>query len=160
MLNIKSDGQLHRFRWVDLASADAGAAQSFYRDLFGWTVRERSIGEGRFSTFEQADGPFASLYQLTCKQIGQGVPSHWTAYVSVADVDAAAAKAASLGGEVIVPPHDVIGFARISLISDPAGALLDYGGMPLDSSGSDHHLDGRSLPPDGLIPCSTSPSFS
>jgi hypothetical protein len=44
MLNIKSDGQLHRFRWVDLASADAGAAQSFYRDLFGWTVRERSIG--------------------------------------------------------------------------------------------------------------------
>jgi uncharacterized protein len=124
MLNAKSDGQLSRFRWVDLASADAGAAKSFYRDLFGWTVRERSIGEGRFSTFEHADGPFASLYQLTRKQIEQGVPSHWTAYVAVADVDAVAAKAASLGAAVIVPPHDVAGFARISLISDPAGALI------------------------------------
>ena len=124
MLNTKSEGQLHRFRWVDLASADAGAAKSFYRDLFGWKARERSIGEGRFSTFEQADGPFASLYQLTRKQIEQGVPSHWAAYVSVSDVDAVAAKAASLGGAAIVPPHDVAGFARISLISDPAGALI------------------------------------
>ena len=131
MLNDRPEGQLGRFCWVDLASADAGAAKSFYRDLFGWTARERSIGNGRFGTFEQADEPFASLYQLTRKQIEQGVPSHWTAYVSVADVDAAATKAASLGGEVIVPPHDVAGFARISLILDPAGALIGlWQGIP------------------------------
>ena len=68
--------------------------------------------------------PFASLYQLSRKQIGQGVPSHWTPYLSTPDVDATAAKAADLGGQIIVPPHDVAAFARISLISDPTGALF------------------------------------
>ena len=31
---------------------------------------------------------------------------------------------ADLGGQIIVAPHDVVPFARISLISDPTGALF------------------------------------
>jgi uncharacterized protein len=124
MFSDSLDAQVHQFCWADLATADAAAAKSFYGGLFGWNVQDRRSGGGRFSTFAHRDAPFASLYQLTRRQIGQGVPSHWTPYLSTRSVDATAAKAADLGGQIIVPPHDVTGFARISLISDPTGALF------------------------------------
>jgi predicted enzyme related to lactoylglutathione lyase len=115
---------LSRFRWVDLATVDEAAAKSFYSQMFGWTARDRHVGEGRFTTFAQGGASFASLYQLSRRHMDAGMPSHWTPYVSVRDVAAAAAKACSLGGQVIVPPHDSAGLARVSLICDPAGALI------------------------------------
>ena len=124
MFSNSPDAPTHQFCWVDLATADEAAAKSFYGGLLGWAVQDRRSGGGRFSTFARGDAPFASLYQLSRKQIGQGVPSHWTPYLSTREVDATAAKAAGLGGQIIVPPHDVAGFARISLISDPTGALF------------------------------------
>ena len=117
-------GQSRRICWVDLATVDQRAAKSFYCRLFGWTVQDRRAGEGRFSTFANPETPFASLYQLSGKQIEHGVPSHWTPYVSVPDLDVAASMAASLGGQVVVPPHDSGGLARVSLIADPTGALI------------------------------------
>ena len=90
MRNDRLEGQVHRFCWVDLATTDQGAARSFYRQLFGWTVRDERAGEGQFGTFAHRDAPIASLYQLTRKQIEHGVPSHWTPYVCVPDVDATA----------------------------------------------------------------------
>jgi predicted enzyme related to lactoylglutathione lyase len=130
MLNDRPEGQLGRFCWVDLASADAGAAKSFYRDLFGWTARERSIGNGRFGTFEQADELFALSISSRANRSRAASPRALTAYVSVADVDAAVSKAASLGGEVIVPPHDVADFARISLILTRQGPHWIMAGYP------------------------------
>jgi uncharacterized protein len=124
MFNDSPDAQAHQFCWVDLATADATAAKSFYGGLFGWAVQDRRAGGGWFSAFAHGDAPFASLYQLSRTQIGQGVPSHWTPYLSTPNVDATATKAADLGGQIIVPPHGVAGFARISLISDPTGALF------------------------------------
>src|SRR5262245_44716011 len=116
--------RIGRFCWADLASRDEQAAKSFYGRLFGWAVQERQVGAGRFSTFADGDAPFASLYRLNGRQIDHGVPSHWTPYVAVPDVEAAALKVSALGGEVIVPPHDSAGLARVSLICDPAGALI------------------------------------
>lgn len=124
MRHDRSETLLRRFCWVDLATSDEGAAKSFYGRLFGWTVRDRSAGAGRFSTFTQDHAAVASLYQLTRAQIEHGVPSHWTPYVSVADIDAAAARVPGLGGQVVVAPFDVTGMARVSLIADPAGALI------------------------------------
>jgi predicted enzyme related to lactoylglutathione lyase len=44
-------------------------------------------------------------------------------YFAVADADAAAAKAAELGGAVMVEPFD-IPVGRIAVISDPQGAVF------------------------------------
>jgi predicted enzyme related to lactoylglutathione lyase len=77
------EGQVRRICWVDLATVDQRAAKLFYCRLFGWTVQDRRAGEGHFGTFASRETPFASLYQLSRKQIALGVPSHWTPYVSV-----------------------------------------------------------------------------
>lgn len=112
------------FCWVDLAAADTRAAADFYRGLFGWqTDRQRANG-GEFLHFLADGEPVASLYQMGASQIAGGVPSHWTPYVGVFDVDEAASRAAALGGRVVVQPFDVDGFARVSLVGDSVGALI------------------------------------
>ena len=51
------------------------------------------------------------------------MPSGWGVYIAVDDVDAAAEKAERLGGEIIVPAHD-IPVGRWAMIKDTAGAVL------------------------------------
>ena len=52
-----------------------------------------------------------------------GVPNHWHVYFGTDDADATAAKAAELGGTVIVAPFDTP-VGRMAVISDPQGAVF------------------------------------
>ena len=45
-------------------------------------------------------------------------------YVATADADAAAAKAARIGGAMMAPPFDVYDLGRMSVLRDPAGAVF------------------------------------
>ena len=56
-------------------------------------------------------------------------PAHWSVTFAVDDADATAAKAAELGGRVIVPPFDAPwstpGYTiRMTVIADPQGATF------------------------------------
>jgi predicted enzyme related to lactoylglutathione lyase len=53
-----------------------------------------------------------------------GAPSMWLAYVLVEDIQAATAKARSLGASVVQDVMDVPGYGALSIITDPAGAML------------------------------------
>jgi uncharacterized protein len=50
-------------------------------------------------------------------------PAHWTVIFAVADADATAARAAELGGQVVVPPTDAP-WVRTTVIADPQGATF------------------------------------
>ena len=52
-----------------------------------------------------------------------GTPNHWHVYFGVADADATVAKAAELGGTVLVPPFDTP-VGRMAVIADPHGAVF------------------------------------
>jgi predicted enzyme related to lactoylglutathione lyase len=110
--------------WIDLAASDAAAAASFYGGLFGWTARDEKVNGGIFTRLSHQGCDVGSLYQLSHAHRGQGVPSHWTAYIQVDDVDAAARRADALGAEVLVRPFAVDGIARIAVILDPVGAQI------------------------------------
>jgi uncharacterized protein len=121
---LNSNNKPARFCWVDLAAADPRGAADFYRGMFGWQTRRKPANGGAFHYF-MADGEaVASLYQLDSQQIAGAVPSHWTPYIAVANVDESAANAAALGGRVVVKPFNVDGIARVSLITDSGGALV------------------------------------
>jgi len=113
-----------RFCWFDLATAEAEVAKSFYAALFGWRTQDQKIGGGIFTQLALGETPIASLYQLNRRHLANGVPSHWTPYVAVLDIDDAAMRAESLGAQIVVKPFDVTGHARFCLIQDPAGALI------------------------------------
>lgn len=111
-----------RFCWVDLAATDAHRAQAFYGQLFGWASFVHSVNGGTFTRLLLSDQEVGSIYQLKRVHLEQGVPSHWTPYVRVDDVNDAAARAVSFGGRLIVRPFVVSGIARIALILDSVGA--------------------------------------
>ncbi len=50
-------------------------------------------------------------------------PAHWSVTFAVDDADATAAKAAELGGTVVVPPFDAP-WVRMTIINDPQGATF------------------------------------
>lgn len=112
------------FCWLDLAASDAALAKQFYARAFGWHFHDQPVLGGHFTRSRLDGHDVGSLYQLQRARLEQGVPSHWTPYVRVADADAAVQHTAACGGRLVVAPFDVPGIARIALIEDAVGALL------------------------------------
>jgi len=122
-----------RFCWLDLAASDADSAKAFYGQLFGWTSHDRAANGGIFTHLRSAGADVGSLYQLQKEHLDRGVPSHWTPYVGVADIEDIVTRAVALGGEVVVRPFLVTGVARVALILDAVGALVGLW-QPIDAS--------------------------
>jgi predicted enzyme related to lactoylglutathione lyase len=112
------------FCWLDLAAADADRAKAFYARLFGWTFHDQHANGGTFTCLRSGSQNLGSLYALSPRQLAHGVPSHWTPYVRVVDLDAAAARAVDLGGRLVIAPFEVAHTAHIALIEDAVGALV------------------------------------
>ncbi len=112
------------FCWVELATSDPTAAAVFYSELFGWKTKTQT-GEWGSYTMAEIDGESVCGITAMQKQMAaQGVPPHWTSYVSVDSVDAAAQRAGELGAKVLAPPFDVLEVGRMAVIQDPTGAAL------------------------------------
>jgi predicted enzyme related to lactoylglutathione lyase len=109
------------FSWVDLQTSDPEAAKAFYSSLLGWVYEDIPIGEGAaYSMARLQDHSVAAIGPLQ----GEGMPSHWNCYVTVADVDASAARAAELGATLLAEPFDVFDAGRMAAFQDPQGAVL------------------------------------
>ncbi|HMD99160.1 MAG TPA: VOC family protein [Terriglobia bacterium] len=111
------------FCWIELGTTDQTAAKSFYSALFGWAVADMPMGPNDFYTIFKLEGrDAAAAYTLRPDQRSQGVPPHWMLYVAVENADAAAPRAAELGGTVLAPPFDVYDAGRMAVVQDPTGA--------------------------------------
>ena len=108
------------FGWNELATTDLPAATAFYQAVFGWGLEPHASGD-KASIFT-VDG------QVVCgaHAAGPGEFPAWSAWFGSDDVDVSAAKAAELGGKVIMPPTDM-GFGRGTVIADPQGAVFGIG---------------------------------
>jgi predicted enzyme related to lactoylglutathione lyase len=120
-----TDTPLHApgtFCWVDLATTDTGAAKGFYTAVFGWTAADLPTDLGPPYTIFSLDAKgVCGMYPLGPEQ---GEHPFWLSYVCVADLDATVAAAQALGGEVAMPPMDVMEEGRLAVIRDPTGAHL------------------------------------
>ena len=111
--------------WTDLATTDQDAAKEFYGGLFGWEYDDQPIDDD--TTYSMAKLGGRSAAAISPQQSGeaeQGIPPHWNVYVTVEDVDAASGKAGEAGGNVLAGPFDVFDAGRMSVLADPAGAVL------------------------------------
>lgn len=128
------------WNWSDLAAGDLDGAAAFYGSVFGWVAQETGYGDAllwrrpgygdflaerdpglreRHGSEGVPDGFSDAIGWLAPR--GTGV-SRWDVTFSVADADAVARDAAALGGEVLTPPHDLGGVARMTVVADPQGA--------------------------------------
>jgi predicted enzyme related to lactoylglutathione lyase len=110
---------LGRFVWYELMSSDPAGSIAFYENLLGWRFRDTPVGGRSYTMAHLGETAFGGVETLR----QQGVPTHWLAYVSVADTDAACQKVQQLGGKVLVAPTDMEP-GRFAVIADPSGAVL------------------------------------
>ncbi|MGH9520313.1 MAG: VOC family protein, partial [Terriglobales bacterium] len=105
-----------------MATPDRASAKAFYAGLLGWQAQDVPMGPAEtYTLFQIAGKSAAGAFDLShVKQ--PGVPPHWMIYVAVASADGAAARAAELGATVVVPPLDVPGQGRMTVLRDPTGA--------------------------------------
>jgi predicted enzyme related to lactoylglutathione lyase len=127
----------------DLHTHDLEGASSFYGAVFGWEIlaagggsmwalpgygdflerrtpgmRENMAAMGAPERFEDA---VASVRLIPDDQ--PDVTAHWGVTFAVDDPDAVAARAAELGGRVVVAPFDAP-WVRMTIVSDPQGATF------------------------------------
>jgi predicted enzyme related to lactoylglutathione lyase len=127
-----------------LGTRDVDGAKAFYGAVFGWQtmsvgggnemwtlpgygdhleertpgLREQMAAMGGPPGFEDV---VASINPIPDDQ--PDIPPHWSVTFATDDAEATAAKAAELGGKVVVPPFDGP-WVRMTLIADPGGATV------------------------------------
>jgi len=113
------------FSWADTSSTDLAASRQFYMSLFGWGIVDIPVGEGMtYSMFQHQGQNVAALSAATPEARERNIPSHWSCYVTVDDVDAILPVATENGGTVIFGPMDVFDSGRMAFVMDPTGAPL------------------------------------
>ncbi len=111
------------FVWDELMATDVEAAKRFYGEVVGWTTGEMAVGEGPpYTLFKRADGSDSAGCMTKPAEVPGGAV--WLSYVGVEDVDAAVAKAESLGGSAAIPAFDVPAVGRIGVVADPTGGVI------------------------------------
>ncbi|HWT24033.1 MAG TPA: VOC family protein [Solirubrobacteraceae bacterium] len=127
----------------DLHARDLDGAAAFYGAVFGWELLDLGgwyawalAGYGDFLAArtpgwregmaevgapERFEDVVASVIPITDDQ--PGVTPHWGLTFAVDDADTVAARAAELGGRVVVPPFDAP-WVRMTVITDPQGATF------------------------------------
>jgi len=106
--------------WHELSTHDSEEAMRFYGEVFGWQFRTVKMPHGQYHLIENQG---VGIGGITDNLI-PALPSHWTGYVTVADVDLVAINAKKLGGDILFGPEDIPKVGRFCWIKDPQGAII------------------------------------
>ena len=113
------------FSWVDLSTTDTVGAKAFYGGLFGWEFEDQPIDIGGVYVMCLIDGHnVAGIGSQPPEMAAQGIPPFWSSYIKHDDVDAIAAKISEAGGNLMMPPIDVMLAGRMIMGADPSGAAF------------------------------------
>jgi uncharacterized protein len=108
----------------EVIGKDGAALQGYYADLFGWSIDANNpMGYG----IVQREGNTNADGVGIGGGIGpgpEGYEGHVTFYVEVPDVEAALAKAESLGGTRVMGPEKIMDQVELGMFSDPEGHVV------------------------------------
>lgn len=110
------------FGWTELMTTDPEAAKKFYEAIFGWETEKAPMDFVDYTVVKVDGDAVGGLMKLPSE--AEGMPPHWSVYVTVDDVDAVAAKVVEAGGKVLRPPDDIPEVGRFCVIQDPQGAVI------------------------------------
>jgi uncharacterized protein len=112
-------GEPGAFCWADLSTPDPDRAGKFYSTLFGWKLEKGEKDPSGYLHIKSGDQFIGGI-----PPAHGNTPPHWLIYFMVADVAAAAAKAAKLGAKILMPPKDMEGVGTWAIVADPEGAVF------------------------------------
>jgi predicted enzyme related to lactoylglutathione lyase len=106
-----------RFVWHELMTTDRQAAQSFYPAVTGWGTQP--FGD-QYTMWTAGQTPIGGVMARP----DPTAPLGWLAYISVPDVEAAAAQLQSLGGRIIKAAAAIPEVGTFAIVTDPQGAMF------------------------------------
>jgi len=108
--------------WFELATKDLNGALDFYGKLFGWGLNsDMDMGPmGTYRIFERNGAMMGGMYVIP---ESMPMPPSWLFYIHVDDINAAAERAKSAGGNIVQDVMDVPG-GKIFMATDPQGAMF------------------------------------
>lgn len=120
--------------WPELATDDPGKAADFYMAVMGWDTDVTPTPNGPYTVCKIGRPGIAGIMNKPQPQM----PTAWTYYVTVDDVDAIAEKVPALGGKVVLPKMELPKVGALIGIMDPTNCFIiaiqwDFGpmeGMP------------------------------
>src|SRR3569833_3860057 len=86
-------GQFFR---LELITTDPKAAEKFYSDVVGWTVRDSGVPGHAYTLFQVGDRGVGGRLPITPDMASHGARPAWLGYVSTDDVDQTAAMVRQL----------------------------------------------------------------
>ncbi len=108
----------------EILGKDADRTQGYYAELFGWDIKPLGFeNPTNYGIVERDDNTNADGVGIGggVGNAPEGHPGHVTFYVEVPDVEAALAKAESLGGSRMMGPGEVMEGIVIGMFQDPEG---------------------------------------
>jgi len=109
--------------WSELITTDVGRAGAFFAAVLGITTQTMDMGPSAPSyTLINVNGSAVAGIMARTPEMGN-MPPAWAIYFEVADTDATAARAQSLGATVLNPAMDIMP-GRFAVIRDPQGAVF------------------------------------
>lgn len=109
-----------RVVWNELLAADDLAAAGFYAALAGLEVSSAPRQGGRYTTLRAQGRERAGIMLRPDERL----KPLWLTHFAVADVEAAAGRAAELGGKVLLAPSPQVRDSQLAVVTDPNGAIL------------------------------------
>jgi hypothetical protein len=110
---------------VATAHPDPQQAAGFYTELFGWAAEDLTPSGSSDGYFlcRLRGSDVAAIGSHLGSEVPDDAPPSWNTDFWVGDAEAAAAKAADLGGSVIAPPFDTP-VGKTAVLADPQGAAF------------------------------------
>ena len=104
-------------------TSNASKAADFYGAVLGWTARDSGQEGMDYRMWFSGDEGVGGMMEITPDMAVSGMEDGWLGYVDVADVDASVKTLVAAGGHSHMA-QDVPGVGRMSMVSDPQGALF------------------------------------
>lgn len=106
--------------WNEILAANDLGALEFYMETAGYRANTETRYGGEYRTLESGGVARAGLQTLP----NDNVQPLWLTHFAVQDPAAAAGKAGTLGGKVILEPSADIRDGEMAVVTDPTGAVL------------------------------------
>jgi uncharacterized protein len=115
-----------RVGWHELLAADWEKAFAFYGEVFGWQKADADIGPT--DTYQLFSAGGLTIGGMFNKRPIEPVP-FWLYYFNIDDLDAAAERVKTRGGEIFEDPFEVPDGSWIVRCIDPQGAIFALQGQ-------------------------------
>jgi len=113
---------LGRPLWYELMTTDMHAAETFYRNVVGWTTTPFEGAPQPYTVFNRSGE--TSVAGVMTRPDEVNAPPFWAMYVGVPKLEQAAEHITRLGGRAGSPVIEVPTVGRMQMMQDPQGAAF------------------------------------